>query len=268
MLYLILLSSLAFLIAFSVLIWGLRTYSQHKTRKTQALGLIWLSSLRMFLAKVQKHRGLSTGLLNGERSLENQILKLQASIADDINVIESAGEWMEKSERWVGIVEHWRRLSQKYKSYSAADNLNQHHWMIQNTLYLIEDMADEHALISLARRENIEYLWKDLLQTIEFMGQARAIGTGVAAVGSCGSVERIRLNYLLRKIKSNCEVLVENVPERTRTKETVDKLLNFINEHILGKQCDVDPQEYFGMVTESLEFLYAQYDTALARLKV
>lgn len=269
MFHLVVVSCIVFSAAAGIILLVVRRVSKAKTQEQQVLGLKWAVLLREFLENVQKHRGMSTGFIKGEASLEREIESLQKKITRDIHNIEVCGDWVKESDRWVGIIEHWRRLSIRFKRFDAADNLNQHQWMIQNTLYLIEDMADEHALIKLASNEReLEFLWKDLLQTIELIGQARAIGTGVAAAGSCGSVERIRMNYLVKKIKQNTEVILDYVPEREQTRYHIDKLLRFINEHILIKHCDVDPKYFFAMATDSSEFLYTQYDHAISQLKV
>lgn len=246
----------------------LKTQSKKTERESQSLGLNWLKCLRNLLANVQKHRGLSTGYLKGELSLLPEVERLQNAIAQDISVIEAQGKWMNNNERWQNIDSHWQRLSSRYQNALPTDNLNQHNVMIQNILYLIEDMSDEHALIRLKMHNgtSIEFLWKDLLQTIEYMGQARAIGTGVAATGLCGSVDRIKLNYLHKKIEQGSEKIVEHLGENCSVRTEVANLLEQIKTHILTDRCTISPNAYFSLATKTLESAYDQFDRIVREL--
>lgn len=268
MLVISLLGGFAFFLIITVAIYIARRRSQKIIYTRQSLGLQWLKDLREFLAKIQKHRGLSAGFLNGEQSLMNEIQILQRSIAQDVVKIEAKGQWMKGSERWRNITDHWGRLSIKFSSYEPSHNLSQHHQMIQNTLYLIEDMADEHSLIRLQGegKKNVEFLWRDLLQTIEYMGQARAIGTGVAAAGICGSVDRIKLNYLHKKIENGAALISEELLHDADVNAHVFVLLDYIDTKILSAKCDVSPSDYFSTATKSLDYLYEQYDLTLRNL--
>jgi hypothetical protein len=59
--------------------------------------------------------------------------------------------------------------------------------MIRNTIFLMEDVASEVDLTG--GRVELQYLpciWKEVVQAAESAGQARALGTGIAAAG-CNS---------------------------------------------------------------------------------
>lgn len=261
-------SATAFVVIAGVLITVTRQRAKKIIEARQALGILWLKQLRVILSKAQKHRGLSSGYLNGDQSSLSELNRLQTGINRDIQDIQALGEWMKKNERWKVITEHWGRLSKRFKDLDPANNMNQHNVMIQNILYLIEDMADEHSLIRLTgtSRRSVEFLWKDLLQTIEYMGQARAIGTGVAARGKCGSVERIKLNYLHKKIERGASLVLGDLPESVIAQREVSALLEYIDTKILGSACAISPADYFAAATKALESLYSQYDLTVNKL--
>ena len=262
-------SGSAFLFIATIATVGVNKRMRAVTRSKQALGLTWLDSMRVFLSRVQKHRGLSVGYLKGETALLAQVERLQSSIVEDIAKIEAEGIWMQKNERWIGIVEHWQRLSKNVLELEVSESFKQHHWLIQNTLYLIEDMADEHSLLRLKGpgKKDVEYLWKDLLQLIEYMGQARAIGTGVAVEGRCSSVDRIKLNYLYKKIEIGAAAVADDLENKSEPQAQASRLLDYIENKILAAHCEVSPSEYFAATTEVLESFYAQYDSCLDLLK-
>jgi hypothetical protein len=237
----------------------------------QIKGIRLLKLLRDYLAKVQKHRGLTTAYIMGNTDMLPEIDTLNQSMMQDIDLIFSVGEWINHNERWLLIEKHWSKLQTSFKNNKDADNnLEQHNRLIKNTLYLIEEMADEHSLLLLKGDLSlcIELLWKDLLKAIDYMGQARALGTGVATNGVCSSVERIRMSYLRKKIEENSLVIVNHLPQGEIAKKEVKTLLNCIDEHILGSYCNLDAKQYFDMATATIENLYKQYDQALHQLKI
>jgi len=232
---------LAVLICCVVFVLLIKAKTKKKLHYTQALGVLWLRSLRNFLSKIQKHRGLSNAYINGDRTKLAEIERLEATIAEDIFQISNVDRWITSNDRWSGLVEHWSRLKSHFrKSEDAQNNMLQHNRLIQNTLYLIEEMADEHSLLSLTGdASNLEYLWRDLLHAIEYMGQARAVGSGITAKKNCSSVERIRMNYLYKKIEENCLGITSKLPQGDMAEREIRSLLSTIDAHILGSRYSV-----------------------------
>ena len=246
----------------------MRARSLKKNQQAQALGMKWLRLLRALLAKTQKHRGLSTAYINGDRNNSDELERLERSITEDLREVASLDRWMQENERWVGIVEHWSRLANSFKrSNDTQNNIIQHSRLIQSILYLIEEMADEHSLFSIGDGSSIEFLWKDLLHAIEYMGQARAVGSGITAKKSCSSVERIRMKYLYKKIEDNCLSITRRLPQGELAEREVQSLLQTIDVHILGPKCNLDSSQYFDMATKTIECLYQQYDQTLEQVK-
>ena len=250
-------------------LWKLRTLRQR--RLLQERGLRWLKLLRIILANAQRHRGLTSAYAGGDRSVIERVEHLHDTIEKNCNAIVSVGAWIEKNDRWQGIVSHWRTLSQRYADYSLNDTLNQHLWMIQNILYLIEDMADSHALAELQPRApypvgRVDFAWKDLLQAIEYIGQLRAVGSGVAAMGSCGSVERVRINYLIKKIDALSSRIFARLGGGHSARTDLFALISMVNQRILGAQCTISAAQYFEEVTQVMEALYAEFDSIVESL--
>jgi hypothetical protein len=240
--------------------------ASQRARMAQKCGASWLVALRVFVAKVQKHRGLTTAYINGNHDRHGDIKALSLSLFDDINKIEGVGTWIQKNREWNSIVEHWTRLSESYKtSRDPANNITQHTRLIQNLLYLIEEMADEHDLLQIKLNEkvNIEFLWRDLLYAIEYLGQARAVGAGITAKRSCSSVERIKMKYLYQKIEENCFGVTQFLPGGVVAEREVRDMLSTIDREILSHGFTLDSSQYFDRATQTMECLYEQFDRTL-----
>ncbi|WP_156491858.1 MULTISPECIES: hypothetical protein [unclassified Oleiphilus] len=63
-----------------------------------------------------------------------------------------------------------------------TNNIEQHNRLIINLLYLIENQAESYLpMLSFGRDSGLDVIWKELLETIEAIGQTRAIGMGVVS---------------------------------------------------------------------------------------
>jgi len=228
----------------------------------QRVGLIWLHRLRVFLSHVQQHRGMTSGYLSGGTGLLKEIKVLGAQVNEDISEILVVDPWMKANSRWMSIEEHWHRLSGNFQNVATEDNLRQHNTLIKNILYLIEDMAQEHELLLLKTKENnsLHLLWRELLAAGEFIGQARAIGMGVATARHCDSISRIRLNYLCQKIESNTKLLWSEISPHNNQQQKVENLLRCINDKIIKDVPSIAPSVFFDTASDALNNLYLQYD--------
>ncbi|MDN4501223.1 nitrate- and nitrite sensing domain-containing protein [Alteromonadaceae bacterium BrNp21-10] len=242
-----------------------RLYKKNKILRYH-LGLERLSLFRHLLAAMQQHRGLCNGYLNGDTSLLKRIESLQRNIDQHIKLIldcETDAAWIRNNELWMGIEDHWGRLSVHFKHGDSSSNLNQHNSIISDLLYLIEECAENHQLQELAINPNLPaaFLWQQLLYSAEYIGQARAIGTGIAAAGMSTSVQRIKLNFLQTRIQ---ELL--NTSELQSVEGDINKLIKAINQHILLDKPDVAADEYFNLATHTLNQVLERFDYFVRQL--
>jgi hypothetical protein len=241
---------------------GMR-YRYKQRLQRQAVGLSWLQSMRQMLSHIQQHRGLTNGFLNGGQDLLKDVHPLQRTISVDINRISQIDPWIETNERWHSITQHWARLAGGFENNNSDNNLTQHNNLIQSVLYLIDDMAQAHDLLLLKDEKNRPFhlSWRELLSAAEYIGQARAIGTGVAAAGACDSVSRIRLNYLCQKITENTSRVWQDIQPSESQRQSVDKLLSCINEHVVREHISLSATEFFDIASCALDSLHEQYDS-------
>ncbi|USD67822.1 hypothetical protein [Vibrio sp. SCSIO 43136] len=247
--------AIALVASFLVTLVLLNRHSKSKELKQFEQGLNCLLLYRQLLGLIQQHRGLSNGVLCGDNELQKRISPLQGDIQRLVQRINHNHAWLAKQENWLAISEHWQRLSKSFTEQTASNNLQQHNKLIANVLFLIDDIAEQHRLYELKDKDNrsIRYLWQDLLVTAENIGQARAIGTGVAAAQTCTSVDRIRLSYLHQAI------------ERVSTGNKTAKLLDTIQQEVILDQPLVKAQAYFELATQALEEVFNDFDASLAQ---
>lgn len=256
-------------VAFAVIATLLQIHARKQQRARQMLGLSWLQSLKSLLSDIQQHRGLSSGYLNGETELLAQIQSLQSRVGRDIDAVRRVDDWMESNDRWIGINQHWARLAGNFRSNAADNNLHQHNMLIQNILYLIDDMALHHDLLRLKVQQDKPFylLWRDLLSASEYIGQARAVGMGVTARGGCDSISRIKLNYLSKKIDENTAAVGSQLDVSDQCLSSTRELLNIIRTEVVMDNVSLAPKEYFSQASRALNSLHSEYDALIESVR-
>jgi hypothetical protein len=250
------------------MIW-LKLRDVKQAQKRQQQGILRLEKMRLLISRIQKHRGLSTGYLNGDKNSLPDIKQLQYSIAGDIISIKKLDIGLNQDERWPNVLSHWKRLSEKFNHREVDNNFNQHTQLIRSLLYLIEDIADGHQLLKLKHPhiQSSRVLWKELLIAIECIGQARAIGTGVAAAGECDSIARIRLNYLKQRIAETSTKVWQGLPAAKGDEEQLNQLVKEIELKLLTGKPSITASEYFKRCSQMIDALYDYFDKYMEELK-
>ncbi len=224
-------------------------------------GIEYIKLLRSLLTYVQQHRGLTTGFINGNHAAKPDIEALNVRIKRMMEDVETTGVWMAENVKWSSLVDHWTRLGMSYLQGDADKNFKQHNILIANLLYLIDDVADAHHLSKLTG-DAMDTDWRYLLSIAEYIGQARALGTGVAAKGECSSVLRIQLNHLRNKIASSVD---SSWPEKSRIE--IHYLLRCIESQLIVDKPSIDASEYFRLATRCIEHVLEQFDRQIERLQ-
>lgn len=236
----------------------------HKKRQATLLftqGIEYIKLLRSLLTFVQQHRGLTTGFINGNLGAKPDIEKITIKIKRIMSELDETGDWIHSNVKWSSLVDHWTRLGITYLQGDADKNFKQHNILIANLLYLIDDVADVHHLSKITG-DAMDTDWRYLLSIAEYIGQARALGTGVAAKGECSSVLRIQLNHLRNKIASSVD---SSWPDKSRVE--IQQLLRCIETQLIIDHPSIQAGDYFKLATRCIEHVLDQFDRQIDRLQ-
>ncbi len=169
-----------------------------------------LTALKSLLLLMQQHRGLTTGYLVGDKSLEASIRKVRDRIAEKMAAASRSQPALGEDPLFEGICNHWQRLQSHWNTQSVDNNVDQHNRLILNMLYLIENQACENpVLLAHSQRQGYHVIWKELLETIEAIGQTRAIGTSIVAAGETSAIDRVRLKFLMEQVDWRLKLLLK-----------------------------------------------------------
>lgn len=250
-----------------------RLRAERNSRKLAALRIN--QHLKDLMSQVQQHRGLVSLFLNGNQDA------LARSRAKKQQVEQALGELAKLNDaelmtpsRWQRIQAHWQTLDREALQASADWSFEHHSELIRQILFLIGDVA-EHAQLSAIdpeRQHRLDALWSKLPATAEAIGQARAVGAGVAAAGHCSSVSRIKLRYLQQQVQDALSELQLGSGEmQAQAMEFERKAGVFLTELeqnlLLPPTPATSADHYFQIATEALDAAYAVFDRSSGELE-
>src|SRR5688572_11246521 len=236
-------------------------------RQQQAQGVLWLQAMRMLITHIQRHRGLSSGVLGGDRSLQGKLEEVRLQVSRDFEQIGSVGDWVKHHQGWQSVTQHWARLAGNLHQLSVGRNLDQHNRLIKNILVFVDEIAVVHHLhMASSLRTNI---WRDLLTLAEYVGQVRALGTALAASG--GEWDDVVVSRARQDLQSlNQEIISTLEAPRCRLGldgDNLQRILDFlscVDMQLLREGALVSATDFYAAATQTLDRLFERFDEELA----
>ena len=243
--------------------------SQRQKRLTTNIGELKL--LRTLLADFQRHRGLSTGLLAGNKGMKMELSVTRARLDNSIYQAQQLNSI--HTTAWQPLLCQWQQIGQG-SACDPATNLLHHHELIRTTIFLIEDIAGELEL-SKEQQSYLNCIWKEVVQTAEWTGQARALGTGIAAERFSSAAQRVRLRFLHEKVQRLSTAAFatlghskSNPMNLHNSREAINDFLICLEQEFLNSDHpQIDAKLYFEKATLAINELLALVDKALNGLQ-
>ncbi|MBP75526.1 MAG: hypothetical protein CMK85_03740 [Pseudomonadales bacterium] len=273
----------AVLVAIVVLVlvgWGVSVhYRRRRERKALLSVLAQIRVLRQLVEQVQRHRGLSYGVMSGERSLEAR----RWSVHQQVNQLFETCQLYQPSLHWHGswhdALACWTQLKEGREEQDPESMLLIHNEMIRNLLATVQGLAERHDLVCLGRlAPQADGLWLELLRNTEIVGQSRAIGTGIAANRQNQAGARAKLAALAAQLREQCYAVLARLASDPELRSLVDHpvraaedaldvLLERISALLDSPEPGIDSAGYFQTATQALSAQLLLVDMLLARLE-
>lgn len=234
----------------------------HLKRKEKAKSLQGLATLTLLIDIIkltQQHRGLQSGLLNGQSQVLNDLIKQEQSLNSQYQMLMNDKMMGDKvSRRLISkAYTQWQNVLNK-PSPDINRNFHQHSRLIQRLLDCLWDLADEYSLTS-HRDKQIQILSNDLVRTLpeltEAIGQVRAITLQITNTKYCSADKKLQLLFTLGKIKRDLTQIEHKLDQNRYL-----KLLSFIKEvtqsvedHALGNR---NPEAFFAEASLHMEVIF------------
>lgn len=246
-----------------------------KVAEDELAGLQMLKPMNRMVQFMQQHRGLSSGVLNGNEAMKDKRAAKEKELADAVMATDAAlSGKLRDLPAWKAIRDDWEAIRKDGLSWTPPDNIKRHTQMIDKALVFMVDVADETQL-TLDPEMNTYYFMDTVVSKmpamVEPMGITRARGTGVLTKKELAPQMRIDIaatiaqmqqtlraqNLNLAKVMRHAPALESalTAPSREFT-EGAEKIFSLVRNDILGEKFETPPQEYFALTTQVIDLGY------------
>ncbi|CAK0754772.1 methyl-accepting chemotaxis protein [Gammaproteobacteria bacterium] len=252
-------------------------------------GLRFLQPLRDMLVYVARHRGSSSGFLNGDPSFEGKMLQMQADIetvlrgnvAQDITLQTR----FDVREPWEEIVREWTTLKGQVTRLAAPESFRRHTLITEKLLALMDRLANRSRLILDPEPQGyylVDAAFNDLIVATERMGQLRAKGTGHAIQRSISGEEHSDITARTRQVQNRLDLTISRLNYAFESNPGIRQalagpledfnrsthaLVTLIQEGILNPQgIRADPKDYFERATLAIDKGFVLFDQISNRI--
>jgi len=273
------------LIAIAVLFLNLarQLQSQIHLANDELAALEVIAPMDRLVQAVQQHRGLSSGVINGDASLQPKESAKAAEVGTAVSSLEPIlPPTVAASEEWKKIKADWQLIASDGLSWTATESIASHTRLIAAILHLKVDVADESGLTIDPNMDSyylLETAIVKLPSMLERLGQTRAKGTAILAKKTINEQQRVDIGILMAHVSDTLASLNTNLNKTARhnpairdtlkasskdINDAVSGLVNVVNQDIVAGMFVTDSADYFKQSTAVIDKGYAQlYDTLL-----
>lgn len=181
-----------------------------RTLEHEVTGLTFIQAIRPLLVDLPQHRGMTNAFLLGDTSFKSKIASKQNDIDQALahlnKLSHELNNSLETDEYVTNLNNQWSNIKTISSTLSAERSFELHSSTVSYLQELLAHVADTSEMTLSADEISIHLtsaLITRLPVVIEAMGQARGIGSGVAAIGSSTEEQKIKLAVLSDRIKLN-----------------------------------------------------------------
>ena len=243
-------------------------------------GMGRVPTLLKVIQTAQQHRGLSSGVLNGNEGMRSALQKKSGEMAEAMKaadaVLLSAREGQLARARWQDVRSRWEALQSGGLQMKPRDNLVAHTALIRELVLTVHDLGDDGNL-TLDPSADTYYLIDNVLRRVpdvsERLGRLRALGTGVLAAKTMDDQRRFDVSSQLGELNMALADFNENLQRAASAnpaiKPSLDslgkefngvtaKVIDALQEHMLKGDFEMAPQAYFDLVTRAVDMTFAK----------
>jgi len=258
--------------------------------ENERTGLSYIKSLRQPIEHIQQHRGMSAAFLNGATSFRERIIQKQSTVdqklAELAEVDSRLGEQLGTHGAVANLLQQWRYIKNNGMDMPAAQAIKLHSTLVAEMLSLASKVADASE-ITLDPDLDSYYIGDALISglpnLVENMGQARAVGSMVAANSAFPNPQtRTKLAVLSNNISLYFNGLSSGLQAAYSANKVVAKKLatatesnnsaiRGIQELLTSKLLDaelitIDSETVFNATTAAITGSYKLYDSLVPEL--
>mgnify|MGYP006196570587 FL=1 len=152
-------------------------------------------------------------------------------------------------------------------------SLSRHGQLVSRALEWLDALGESRVELGAAGRVDagrVRNHVASLPALAEYLGQARAIGTGVASRGQCAPVARVRLMFLAARIDAlvrQALAAADGSRAAIEAGRTVGSMMTTLRRNLLGETGGITAQAWFAEATHAIDSVYAWVDECGVELR-
>jgi methyl-accepting chemotaxis protein len=181
-------------------------------------GIAYITRLRQPIQHLQQHRGMAAAFFAGDASFRDKMTAKQRAIDEAFSAVadidRELGAQLEVAGRARDLQREWETLKAGVFSLAGPESFERHNALVAGVIGLIEQVADTSGLVLDPELDSfylIDLVVGHFPALTEAMGQARAIGSRVAAAGAHSKDSWAQLAIRADRIRDNEEGLKRNL---------------------------------------------------------
>ena len=258
-----------------------------ESARSELAGLQMLKPMNLMVQNMQQHRGLSSGVLNGNEAMKDKRAAKEKEAAEALAATDAAlSPGLRETAAWKSIRQDWEAIRAQGLSWTAPENIKRHSVMIGNVLQFMADVADDTQLMLdpvMDTYYSMDTVVTKMPAMLEQLGVTRARGTGVLSKKELSPQMRNDLaaqvavmEGTLRAQNVNLEKTMRYAPQLQGvlsgpTREFAagsEKIFALVREDILTEKFATAPQDYFAAVTQVIDLGYkVMYETLVPQFE-
>jgi hypothetical protein len=228
--------------------------------------------LLMLAAHLQQHRGMSSAWLAGDKNFGPRLSSKRRDIEHLFHPLHDAAQSeCNQTTPCLTVNElsvfrfKWRSLVDALPSLTPEKSIAEHSQLIATVLDWLDALGEARVGLAMGRQLPLG-LVKNYVHRLpaltECLGQARALGSSVAARGQCPAVARVRLMFLVTRAESLLDQACQADELGTRSSEArrmVQALAELIRTRMLAQEGvrDITADSYFTQATGAIDGVFA-----------
>lgn len=251
------------------------SYDQIRMAKRELVGVSVVEDWLHYIQLMQKHRGLSTSYLSGDKDTLGKIKEVESDLDRYYSkVAQEVSDGFKTKSTWDTVSKSKNMLVEKGLTLSTADNISAHTDNIKYSLSLLKMIAGEYEIIletDLAAYYAMEMFTSQLPFILENQGVLRALGSSVLAKKSLNDDQKIKIlttknlsMYELDKYRINLDeiihILEDEAMEYKRKSDLYAANTNvynkYVDSNVLSGTFDIESSLYFKTATDTIDSGY------------
>ena len=248
----------------------------------EVIGLAIVKPVRNAVKNMAVHRGMSSAYLSGEESYLNKLPGVEKKIDSDLAAtLSQLNEYsfLDVDGELASISKKWRDLQSENLDLTQAESVRRHNSLIQETLELIQKIANNSNLKLNGKLDSnymLSAITEDIPKLTNHLGILRAVGVGVLSSREINADERNKILLNLEAVKDSFSKLKfgkgviseQNGELNSRLQSSYDKAfksveqsISMVTNQILNTaEFTIFADKYFSDMTQAIDQVYALAD--------